>query len=222
MGDLIAGRYPTHYPFAKAVGLINTTLEAPAGGNVTQGNVCARSNAEYLGFGGWADGVLGTTEVGTVVAVPVEEGDAFNKVSILIGATKGKKVEAGFAALYGGLNAKLEAKEQALLAQSKSAALAEGVLAEKPLTFTLEKTVIITPAIAPYGFIYVEIALEAETMPTCATIATPKATQTAVPLLFTNAPVAFAGTAGTGLKTVAQATLGTVTSKAVAPIVSLS
>src|ERR1700728_3716504 len=123
MSDLIGGRYPVHYPLAKALGLINTNLEAPAGGNVTQGNICARTNAEWFGLGGWADGVLGTSEVGPVVAIPVEEGAAFNKVSILIGATKGKKVEAGFAALYGALNAKLEAKEQVLLAQSKSAAL---------------------------------------------------------------------------------------------------
>lgn len=222
MPDLVGGRYPITYPVAKALGLVGTTLEAPAGGNVTQGNVCSRTNAEWFGFGGWADGVLGTSEVGTVVAVPVEVGDPINKVSILVGATKGKKVEAGFAALYGALNAKLEAKEQVLLAQSKSAALGEEVLAEKPLTFTLEKEVIVTPAIAPFGFILVEIALEAETMPTCATVSTPKATQAAGPLLFTNAPTALGGTAGTALKTKAAATLGTVTSKAVTPLVFLS
>jgi hypothetical protein len=220
--DLVGGRYPVTYPFAKALGLVGTTVEKPAGGNITQGNICARSNAEWFGLAGWTDGALGTSEVGTVVAVPVELGDEINKITVFVGATKGKKVEAGFAALYQALNAKNKAEEQPLLAQSKSAKLGEEVLAEKPLTFTLETPVIVTSERAPYGFLYVVVVLEAETMPTAAAVSTPKATQAAVPLLFTNAPVVLSGTVGSGFKTNAEATLGAVTSKAVAPIVSLS
>ena len=220
--DLVGGRYPVTYPFAKALGLVGTTVEKPAGGNITQGNICVRSNAEYLGLGGLADSALAGSEVGLVVPVPVEVGDEINKVTLLIGATKGKKVEAGFAALYSALNAKNKAEEQPLLAQSKSAKLGEEVAAEKPLTFTLESPMIVTSERAPYGFLYVVVSLEAETMPTAVASATPKACQAALPLQFTNAPVVLSGTAGTGLKTKAEATLGAVTSKAVAPLVFLS
>lgn len=222
MSDLIGGRYPVTYPFAKALGLVGTNLEKAAGGNVTQGNLCVRSNLEWFGLGNLVDGALAATEVGFVIPVPVEVGDPINKVSIIIGATKGKKVEAGFAALYPALNAKEKAEEQPLLAQSKSAKLGEEVVAEEPLTFTLEKEVIVTPTIAPFGFLYVQIALEAETVPTAWTVATPKAVQKGYLKLFTNAPLALSGTAGSGLKTAAAATLGAITSKAVAPAVFLS
>jgi hypothetical protein len=220
--DLVGGRFPVTYPFAKALGLVGTTVEKPAGGNITQGNICARSNLEWFGLGNLVDGALGTSEVGTVVPVPVEVGDEINKITLIAGATKGKKVEAGFAALYGALNAKGKQEEQPLLAQSKSAKLAEEVLAEEPLTFTLESPVIVTPSNAPFGFLLVDIVLEAETMPTVWTVATPKAIQKGYLKQFTQAPLVLSGTAGTGLKEKATATLGAVTSKAVAPAVFLS
>lgn len=213
--DLVAARYPTTYPYAKAIGVP---------GQVGQANLTPRSNAEFPFLGTLADGALAATEVGCVIAVPVEVGDTITKITLPVGATKGKKVEAGFAAVYQALNAKLEAKEQPLLAQSKSAALAETVEAEKPLVFTLETPVAISsaPALAPYGFVYVVIALEAETMPTAATFSTPKAVQVALAKTNPNGPVVFGGTAGTGLKTKAEATLGTVTSKAVTPCIQVS
>jgi hypothetical protein len=211
-GDLSGGRWPMIYPFAKALGLA---------GNGTQANLCVRSNLEWFGLGNIVDGALAATEVGNVIPVPVEVGDVINKVSIIIGATKGKKVEAGFAALYQALNAREKAEEQPLLAQSKSAKLGEEVVAEEYLTFTLEKPVIVTPTIAPFGFLLVQIALEAETVPSAWTVATPKAIQKGYLKLFPNAPLALAGTAGAGLKTTAAATLGAITSKAVAPVVFL-
>jgi hypothetical protein len=213
MSDLIGGRYPVTYPFAKALGLAS---------NASQGNITVRSNGEFPLMGALADGALAASEVGCVVAVPVENGDLFTKVTIPIGATKGKKVEAGFGALYAAVNAKGKAEEQPLLGQSKSAALAEGVLAEEPLVFTLEKGVLITPAFAPNGFIYVVIALEAETMPTAAVFSTPKSVQNGLAKTNPNGPVAYGGTVGAGLKTKASATLGAIASKAVTPYVQLS
>ena len=212
--DLVAARFPTTYPFAKSVGLAALASQA---------NITVRSNAEILGgLGGTADGVLGTTEVGTLVAIPVEVGDVLSKVTVPVGATKGKKVEAGFAALYAAVNAKGKAEEQPLLAQSKSAKLGEEVLAEEPLVFTLEKEVQVTAAMAPLGFLYVVIVLEAETMPTAVGFSTPKACQKPLAKIFTTGPVVLAGTVGAGLKTKAEATLGAITSKAVAPLVVLS
>lgn len=211
--DLVAARYPTLNPLAALLGLA---------GLASQANITPRSNIELPGMGALADGALAATEVGCLVAVPVEVGTEISKVVLPIGVTKGKKVEAGFAALYAALNAKGEAKEQPLLAQSKSAALAEGVLAEEPLTFTLEKPVLITAAMAPNGFIYVVIVLEAETMPTANVFSTPKSVQKALAKSFPAGPVVLAGTVGAGLKTKAEATLGAVTSKAVAPLVVLT
>lgn len=212
--DLVAARFPTTYPFAKALGLASLASQA---------NVTVRSNAEIFGLGNIVDGALAASEVGNVIAVPVEVGDVISKITLLVGATKGKKVEAGFAALYSGaLNAKGEPKEQALLAQSKSAALGETVAAEKALVFTLEQSVQITAAMAPNGYIYVVVALEAETVPSALTVATPKACQAAIAAAFANSPAVFAGTAGAGLKTKAEANLGAITSKAVAPLVFLS
>jgi hypothetical protein len=210
--DLVGGRYPVTYPFAKALGLA---------ANASQGNITIRSNGELLGLGNAVDGALAATEVGCVVAVPVEAGDLISKVTILVGATKGKKVEAGFAAVYAGTNAKNEPKEGALLAQSKSAALAEGVLAEEPLVFTLETPVLVTTAIAPFGFVYVMISLEAETMPSALTQSTPKALQAVFAKQFPNAGL-LSATAGAAQKTKAPATLPALTSKAVAPLVFLS
>lgn len=210
--DLVAARYPITYPYAKSVGLAS---------QVGQSNLTVRSNAEFPFMGTLADGALAATEVGCVIALPVEVGDTIAKITIPIGATKGKKVEAGYVAVYQALNAKLEAKEQPLLGQSKSAKLVETVAAEKPLTFTLETPISISaaPALAPYGFVYVVIVLEAETMPTCATFSTPKAVQVTLAAANPNAPVVFGGTVGTGLKEKAEATLGTITSKAVTPYI---
>lgn len=210
--DLVAARYPTTNPLAVLLGLAGLSSQA---------NITPRSNAEFPGMGALADGALAASEVGCLVAVPVEIGTVLTKVVLPIGATKGKKVEAGFAALYAAVNAKGKAEEQPLLGQSKSAKLGEEVLAEEPLTFTLETPVQITAAMAPNGFIYVVIVLEAETMPTANVFSTPKSVQKALAKSYPNGPVVLAGTVGAGLKTKAEATLGAITSKAVAPLVVL-
>ena len=82
-------------------------------------------------------------------------------MTVFVGATPGKTVSAGFAALYEG---KTTGK---LLAQSKTENFNEGIEAGKPFTFTLESTVRVTPENAPKGFLYCVIALtSAEAMAT--------------------------------------------------------
>jgi hypothetical protein len=169
----------------------------------------ARSNLNVLGCN-LANGALNGTEVGTAIMVPVCLGDVLSKVKIIIGTTKGKKVEAGYAALYAGK------KGGVLLAQSKSAKLAETVVAENELTFTLESNVEVTKAMAPNGYIYVVVNLEAETMPSVHGVSIATAIQKALGTV-TGAPEFLAASVGSGLKTAAEATLGTTTAVAVIP-----
>lgn len=206
---------------------ITAAIEATANGNPLDNallgnarqvgtNAPARSNLPPLG-GTLLDGALNGSEVGTVVMIPVKVGDVISKVTLAVGKTKGKKVENGFAAVYAGTGA-----EPALLGQSKSAALGETVLAEKPLTFTLEAAITITEAIAPHGYIYAEVVLEAETMPTCIGVAVSKEAQALVAALNVNSPLFVGAKAGSGLKTIAKAKIETPAAVVQVPIVILT
>ena len=197
--------------------LLNSPYDIGPTGNIRQAlnpSSPCRTNLSWLGAT-LVDGALNGTEVGTVVAVPVSPGDVLQTVKLAVGKTKGKKVEAGFAAVYVGV------KGGALVAQSKSALLKETVLAEEPLSFTLESTVAVTAATAPHGYVYVVLALEAETMPTCIGVSASKEAQACVAKLSVGAPECMAGSVGTALKTKAAATLGTVTVVAQVPLVIL-
>jgi hypothetical protein len=208
---VVHGRYGVYDPMWLAFGRPN---------NASQSNLAIRSNAWSQKLSTTADGALAATEEGCVIPVPVQEGDIISKVTILIGGTEGKETEAGYAALYAGK------KSGKLLAQSKSKKY-EGASAftkNKPFTFELEKSVLITSVNAENGWLYVVIAIESPTgvagvIPTVVTSAVPKACQYE---WFTGGPEVLSGTAGTGLKTAAEATLGAITSKAVAPLVFLS
>lgn len=179
-------------------------------------NAPARSNLPTLGAT-LVDGALNGTEVGTAVMIPVKVGDIVTKVTLAVGKTKGKKVENAFAAVYAGTGA-----EPALLGQSKSVALAEGVLAEKPLVFTLETPITVTEANAPHGYLYVEIAMEAETMPTCIGVAASKESQALVAALNANSPLFLAAKVGTALKTTAKAKLESPAAVVQIPIIVLT
>lgn len=205
MADLVRGRYPVTSPIAKLTGL------AP---NTNQANLALRSNMEWFGLGNLTDGALAATGVGCAVAIPVEAGDTFTKISILVGAAAEATGTHSFAALYSGL------ATPALLAQSvdDTGATAVGPVNAK-YDFTLASLVTITPAIAPFGFIYASIVVTATTIPTAAVVAAP----TAVGYKwFSNGPLFLAATHGSGLTTAAPATIATPAAKAVAPLVFLS
>jgi hypothetical protein len=204
MSDLVRGRYPVTSPAAKLVGLT---------ANATQGNIAIRSNAEWPALGNWTDGALAATGVGAAVAVPVEVGDTFTKVSLLVGAAAEATGTHAFVALYSGIAV------PALLAQSTDLT---GATAVGPVNarfdFTLASAVTVTQAIAPGGFIYASIVVTATTVPTVATASIP----TAIGYQwYTAAPLFLAATHGSGLTTTAPGTIASPAAKAVAPIVFL-
>lgn len=202
---LTRGRYPATNPFAKMLGLT---------GNASQGNIAIRSNAEWPALGNWTDGAMAATGVGAAVAIPVENGDTFTKVSILVGAAAETTGTHAFAALYSGIAA------PALLAQSADLT---GATAVGPVNarfdFTLASAVTVTNATAPGGFIYASIAVTASgTVPTCATASIP----TAIGYQwYTAGPLFLSATHGSALGAAAAATIATPAAKAVAPIVFL-
>lgn len=205
MTDLVSGRYGAYDPMWLIFGKPN---------NATQANLPARSNVWTQKLSKLEDGAIAATEVGNVIAVPVQEGDVISNVSVLVGATPGKLVTAGFAALYAGK------KEGKLLAQSKTKNYGEGVKASEAYKFELEKPQTITSVNAPSGYVFAVIALtSAEAMATMISSPVPKACQYA---WFTGGPEVLCGTAGTGLGATAEATLGTVTSSATGALVFLT
>ena len=209
MTDIVSGRYPAYDPFWLITGKLN---------NETQADVPVRTNLSILKYSAVEDGALAATEVGCLVAVPVQEGDVVSSVTILAGATAGKEVEHTFAALYAG---KAGGK---LLGQSKdTGAITAEPAASKAYKYTLEKSVLITSENAPKGFVYVVVVVAAPTgasgvINTALCTPVPKACQQE---WFTGGPEVLGGTVGSGLKATAEATLGTVTSKANTPLVFL-
>lgn len=195
-----------------------------------------RSNSSWLGSGFVATVALQATEVGSVVCVPVQIGDILGSVRLALGATEGKKVETGFAALYIGSGTEpkgiMKAGSTTAPVQSKSAKLTsengKGELdtAGKPvkehrLTFTLEEAVTITAAMAPKGFIYVLIAMEAETMPTATGVLAKAEAHVALSNFATGSPVCLAGKCQGGLKTAAPEKLESFAAVEGIPLVAL-
>jgi hypothetical protein len=204
MSDLVRGRYPVTNPLAKLVGLA---------GNATQANVNVRSNMEWFGLGNITDGALAGTGVACAVAIPVEVGDTFTKVSLLVGATAEATGTHAFAALYSGV------ATPALLGQSTDNTGAAALAASAKFDFTLSSAVTVTAATAPGGFIYASIMVAASTIPTAAVVATP----TAVGYQWYSAgPLFLSATHGSSLTATAPATIASPAAKAVAPLVFLS
>lgn len=204
MSDLIRGRYPVTNPLAKLLGLA---------ANASQANVNVRSNIEWFGLGSPTDGALAATGVGCAVAIPVEVGDTFTKISILAGATAEGTGTHAIAALYSGI------ATPALLAQSADNTGAAAVAASAKFDFPLQSPVTITPATAPGGFIYASIMIAATTIPTAATMSIPAAVGYQ---WYSSGPLFLAATHGSSIGATAPATIASPAAKAVAPIVFLA
>jgi len=213
MPDLVHGRFPVTYPFAKLTGLAS---------NASQGNVSVRSNMEWFALGNITDGALAATGVACAVAVPVEPGDVITQITIQAGATAEATGTHAWAALYSGI------ATPALLAQSADATGAAAIGASAAYTFTLSSAVQITGGAtgnAPNGFVYASIMVAAGTIPTAAVVATPTAvgyqwnpTGARTP----TTPLFFSATHGSSLAATAPATIASPSAKAVAPLVFLS
>lgn len=201
---LIKGKYPTTDVFS-LLGLAQ---------NVAQSNEPVFTNGRIPFLGGLADDALGGTGVGVIVPVPVIENTEISKVSVFTGATAAVKPENQFVALYAGTGA-----EPVLIEQSTDTTTA-AIGAKKEVGWSLTKKVLITNANAPAGFIYVEIAITAETMPTVVSLATATGYNYK---WTTTAPLFWSFTAGSALAGTAAAKLVSPAAKNTgAPLVVLS
>jgi hypothetical protein len=211
-GDLVGGRYPVMYPFAKMLG-----LQA----NSSQGNISVRSNVEGpFALNAAADtGAALTTAVGHAVPVPVEVGDVISKVSVRTGATAAVTPTNSWAALYAGQSG---ATAPTLISQTADR-LTAAIAATTTFQWTFATPYTVQPADCPNGYIYVSVMVKAGTVPSLATVAVPAAALTADTThpWFTGAPI-WAQSHGSALAATAPATItgGTVLAAAVAVFLS--
>ena len=205
MTDLASGRYGAYDPFWRILG-------QPA--NATQSDVPVRSNAWVTGLSALSDSATQATKKGTLVAIPVQEGDAISKITVLVGATAGKTGVKSFACLYSGTTEKTEAK---LLGQSAEAT-AE-LKASTAYTAELEKTVLITSENAPHGYVFAGVVVEASTIETLVSVKIPTACQK---VWFAGCPEALAVATTQKEAGVAAATTKTETALELVPITFLS
>lgn len=207
---LVRGGYHVNNPWKSIVGGI---------ANVVSGNIPARSNAEWFGIGNPSDGAMAATGVSVSVPVPVEYGDTFSRVTILVGATAGATMTHQFAALYSGIAV------PALLAQSTDTTNA-AIAASGAASWALASTVQATPTNAPGGFLYATVCITASTIPTCLSVAIPTAVGyqwfTASTTPVGASPLFLSATHGSGQLGTAAATIATPSAKAVAPVVFLT
>ena len=203
MADLVSGGYPQ-----------GTLLKAWFGPNVTQSNLPARSNAEYLGFGGWTDGALAATGVSCSVPIPVDPGTIITNVKVIVGATAEATGTHSFVALYSGI------ATPALLGQSTDDTGAASFAASAVKTVALTTPYLVKPTDVPNGFLYATVCITAGTIPTAAVMAT--ATAVTYQLNSSTAPLGHSLTHGSAQGATAAATIATPSAKAVAPIIGLT
>lgn len=192
----------------------NSAWDVLLGGtrNVVQSNLPARSNLEYLGLSTLTDGALAASGVCAAVAVPVDIGVVYSKITYLVGATAASTPTHAFAAVYSGI------ATPALLAQSADSTTG-AIAASAAFTVTLQTPQLATPTNAPGGFWYVSISQTGTAVSSAAAMSTP----TAVGYQwFTGGPLFFSATHGSAVGGTAPGTIASPSAKAVAPVVILT
>jgi hypothetical protein len=207
MADLNSGRYGQANPMWSWLG-------QPA--NVANPSVPAFSNlmSPMIGLSDQAAALA--TGVATAVAVPVDPGTVITKITVMVGATAESGGTHAWGALYSGI------ATPALLAQSTDNTGATAIGASAAFSFTLATPQLITPAIAPNGFVYASImvAQSAGAVPSLTAISS-FAAAVAYPW-FTTSPLKMAAiTHGSSLTGTAPATIASPAAQAVTPIVFL-
>jgi len=206
-GDVLSGRYPLTAAVWKGLG-------QPVNG--TQANIPYRTNLEFPWLGNLTDAAASLVSgKATLVAVPVEVGDEISTVTILGGATAGSTLTHAWAALYTGvLTTPLP-----LGAQSTDSTTAT-TTASAAHTFTLATAALITPTVAPYGYIWVAVSFTG-TVPSLVSVAIATGTQYA---WFTDTPLYFGATYSSALGATAPTTITLASGTAIAtpPAVFLS
>jgi hypothetical protein len=209
-GDLPGGAYPLSYTFRKLTGLAS---------NGAQSNLGVRSNLEWIGLGDLTDAAasLVTADM-TVVAVPVEVGDTFSTVTVLVGNTAAGTPTHQWAQLYTGALTTAKA-----IGTQSTDATTTAIGAKTAYSFTLGSTVQITTGAgsdAPYGYIYVGIGMTATTVPSL--VGGNVAANCQYPW-FADSPLFFAGTiSAAGASAPTSVTLASVSAIATVPAVFLS
>ena len=192
-----------------------------AQGQTAQGNLPPRTNAEWSNpySGARVDTAsLGGTTTGVMVAVPcpVDVGMEISKISVEIGAGAAGTPTHSFAALYSGTTV----TAPPLIAQTTDGLTgAIAASARYDFSFAAGSQVVITAAQAPYGFIYVAIAVTASTVPSCATL--PSGAAAVQYRVFPNTPLYYSQTSGSAVAGTAPATLINASTLTVAPVVWL-
>jgi hypothetical protein len=160
---LVHGRYPVYNPSQVAAGWQAGT---------TQAGSPFRSNLElpaFFGQGAQVDTAsLGGTTTGVYVSTicPVDVGAKYTTISILIGATAASTPTHGYAALYSGT----AVAAPPLIVQSVDQTTA-AMAASARFDYTLATPTVITPAMAPHGYVNVAIVCtSATTVPSCVTV----------------------------------------------------
>lgn len=205
MTDLVSGRYGAQDPFWRILGMPT---------NVLQSDVPVRSNAWVTGFSTLVDITTSATKKGPIVAIPVQEGDVITKVSTPIGAKEGKTSPFWFFALYSGTTTK---KEATLLGQTTVSEAAQKP--SKLLTAELEKTILITSANAPNGYIFGGLISEITTVCSQVGVEIPTACQKE---WFTGCPEVFSTEVEQKEKSVAAEKVKTETASTKVPFIFLS
>ena len=195
MADLVGGHYPQNAALQSFLG---------AGFSVEQANLPIRSNLEWPVYSGpivdTASLAGATTGVAIAVPVPVDVGMVVSKISTPIGATAAGTPTHSFAALYSGTTV----ASPPLIGQSTDGATA-AIAASARFDFTLTAATVITSAMAPWGWVWAAISVTASTVPSSLTM--PCGAAAGQYRWFTNSPLYFAQTAGSGLGGTAAATL---------------
>ena len=160
---------------------------------------------------------LGGTTSGVAIAVPVpvDVGMTVTNVSFLVGATAASTPTHGFAALYSGTTV----TAPPLIIQATDITTT-AIAASARFDFALSSPTVITSAMAPYGFVYAAL-MSTVTTTVCSAITVPCGAAAGQYRWFTNTPLYFSQTAGSGLTTTAAATLAHASTLTVAPIVFL-
>jgi hypothetical protein len=208
-GDLVSGGYPLNQALQSFLG---------RGGQKAQSNLPVRSNLEWPVYSGplvdTAGASVAASGVAVAVPVPVDIGMEISNISWLVGATGATAPTHGFSALYSGTTV----AAPPLIAQTPDI-LATAVPATTRLdsAFAVGSQVIVTPAMAPNGFLYaVYSATVTTTLPSL--ITTPDGAAAAQYRWFANGPLFFAQTAGSALGGVAAPTLIEASALTVAPV----
>lgn len=207
---LVKGHFPTINPF-------DSILGQPR--NAAQSNQPARSNVSYLGFVPVDTASVLVSGSTTFVAVPVEVGDTFATISLMVGNTAASTPTHFSAALYSGV-----LTTSKLLGTQSTDSTTTAIPANTLLKVSLGATYTIAAADAPFGYIYVGLGFTGTTSPSMlGTTGSTKDYAFTSSSIFVNKPLACGtqavGAAGTNAATV---TLASNTSQAAIPYVWLS